>query len=159
MPQRLRDEKIEKDNTIFLERLARTLARKNIDNKIESRRDAMLRLRKLQLEQRKRLEEKRIIEGNQRLLKRILEVPGCYDLAAWEADALRHEEHLKNMTEFPELQQQTRASIVAPLKARAKSAGAVNRIKLPPQPPLASIVKPTSASASSRLNRNKFQLV
>ena len=110
------------------------MARKNIDN-VNTRRDEMLRFRQYQAETRKRSEEKKIVEGNQRLLKRILEVPGCYDVSAWEADAVRHEEYLKNMSEFPELQQQTRAAIAPPLRPRTSSAINMQRLSLKNQLP------------------------
>ena len=51
----------------------------------------------------KRLEMQRLTEENQRLLKRIQEVPPAYNHLKWEEDARANREIMKNMTLYPEI--------------------------------------------------------
>ena len=51
----------------------------------------------------KRLEMQKLTEENQRLLKRIQEVPPAYNHLKWEEDARANREIMRNMTLYPEI--------------------------------------------------------
>merc|ERR1719223_1025085 len=82
---------IEFDNKLLLERLAKIVQKKTIDNEIhESVATHATFKAKLGLTK-KRLEMQRITEENQRLLRRIQEVPPAYNHLDWEEDYRRKE--------------------------------------------------------------------
>jgi len=93
---------IEFDNKLLLERLAKIVQKKTIDNEIhESVATHATFKAKLGLTK-KRLEMQRITEENQRLLRRIQEVPPAYNHLDWEEDYRRKEVIKKSMSLYPE---------------------------------------------------------
>ncbi len=90
------------DNRLMLERLAKVVQQKSIDNEIHKSVAMHAEFkRKLGLTK-KRLEMQKITEENKRLLKRIQEVPPAYNHVEWEDDARRKQEIMENMLLYPE---------------------------------------------------------
>ena len=93
---------IEFDNKLLLERLAKIVQKKTIDNEIhESVATHATFKAKLGLTK-KRLDMQKITEENQRLLRRIQEVPPAYNHLDWEEDYKRKEVIKKSMSLYPE---------------------------------------------------------
>lgn len=88
---------IELDNRLLLDRLGEAMSRKNIDNVLVPQQFISY----LELQRKKELI--RITQDNRRLLHRIQHTVPTYHPEEWQKDAERHEEYLRNMTEFPEL--------------------------------------------------------
>jgi len=89
-------EKIEAENRLVLDRLAKAMAKKNIDN--DSPRSGFPSLTEVQ----RRLELHKISVENRDMLSRIQSVePSCNRLE-WERASLEREKTLRNMTEFPD---------------------------------------------------------
>lgn len=94
---------IEFDNRLLLERLAKIVQHKTIDNEIHHSVATHAAFKaKLGLTK-KRLDMQKITEENQRLLRRIQEVPPAYNHLEWEEDFRRCEEIKRSMTLYPEL--------------------------------------------------------
>ncbi len=85
------------DNRLLLDRLGEAMSRKNIDNDLVPQHFVSY----LELQRKKQLIK--ITRENQRLLHRIQRTIPTYHPEEWEKDAQKHEEYLRNMTEFPEL--------------------------------------------------------
>ena len=93
---------IEFDNKLLLERLAKVVQQKTIDNEIhKSVQMHAIFKRKLGLTK-KRLEMQKLTEENQRLLRRIQEVPPAYNHLDWEEEANRRDVIKKCMALYPE---------------------------------------------------------
>jgi E3 ubiquitin-protein ligase TRIP12 len=93
---------IEFDNKLMLERLAKVVQNKSIDNEIHKSVEMHARFKKKLILTKKRIEMQRLTEDNQRILKRIQEVPPAYNHLEWEEDA-RRKEHIKRcMALYPE---------------------------------------------------------
>ena len=93
---------IEFDNKLLLERLAKVVQQKTIDNEIHKSVKMHAQFKaKLGLTK-KRLEMQKITEENQRLLKRIQEVPPAYNHLKWEEEAKRNEHIKRCMALYPE---------------------------------------------------------
>mmetsp|Transcript_22132 Transcript_22132/g.32227 ORF Transcript_22132/g.32227 Transcript_22132/m.32227 type:complete len:202 (-) Transcript_22132:268-873(-) len=86
---------IEYDNQLMLQRLARVVQKKTIDNDRP-------RMKAIGTEQAKRAEFRRITHENKLMLKRIEETTPVYNHKKWEEDAKKREYYIANMTEFPE---------------------------------------------------------
>jgi hypothetical protein len=94
---------VEMDNRLMLERLAKVVQNKSIDNEIHKSVAMHAQFKKKLGLTKKRLEMQRLTEENQRLLKRIQEVPPAYNHLKWEEDARANREIMKNMTLYPEI--------------------------------------------------------
>ena len=93
---------IEFDNKLMLERLAKVVQNKSIDNEIHKSVEMHARFKKKLILTKKRIEMQKLTEENQRILKRIQEVPPAYNHLEWEEDA-RRKEHIKRcMALYPE---------------------------------------------------------
>lgn len=93
---------IEYDNKLLLERLAKVVQQKTIDNEIHKSVKMHAEFKaKLGLTK-KRLEMQKITEENQRLLKRIQEVPPAYNHVQWEEEAKRRDHIKRCMSLYPE---------------------------------------------------------
>jgi hypothetical protein len=104
---------IEFDNKLLLERLAKIVQKKTIDNEIhESVATHATFKAKLGLTK-KRLEMQRITEENQRLLRRIQEVPPAYNHLDWEEDYRRKEVIKKSMSLYPEFYKEKEENALA----------------------------------------------
>ena len=76
---------------------------KSIDNEIHKSVAMHAQFKKKLGLTKKRLEMQKLTEENQRLLKRIQEVPPAYNHLKWEEDARANREIMKNMTLYPEI--------------------------------------------------------
>ncbi len=86
----------------MLERLAKVVQHKTIDNEIHHSVEMHAKFKKKLGLTKKRVEMQRLTEENQRMLKRIQEVPPAYNHLEWEEDA-RRKEHIKRcMALYPE---------------------------------------------------------
>lgn len=86
----------------MLERLAKVVQNKSIDNEIHKSVEMHARFKKKLILTKKRIEMQKLTEENQRILKRIQEVPPAYNHLEWEEDA-RRKEHIKRcMALYPE---------------------------------------------------------
>jgi predicted DNA-binding protein YlxM (UPF0122 family) len=93
---------IEFDNKLMLERLAKVIQNKSIDNEIHQSVDMHAKFKaKLGLTQ-KRVQMQKLTAENQRILKRIQEVPPAYNHLEWEEDAKRKEHIKRCMALYPE---------------------------------------------------------
>ena len=93
---------IEFDNKLLLERLAKVVQQKTIDNEIHKSVQMHAQFKKKLGLTKKRLEMQKLTEENQRLLKRIQEVPPAYNHLQWEEEA-KHREIVKRcMALYPE---------------------------------------------------------
>jgi hypothetical protein len=94
---------IEMENRLMLERLAKVVQHKSIDNEIHKSVAMHAAFKKKLGLTKKRLHMQRITEENQNLLKRIQEVPPAYNHLEWEEEARRRDEVMRNMTVYPEM--------------------------------------------------------
>lgn len=94
---------VEMDNRLMLERLAKVVQNKSIDNEIHKSVAMHAQFKKKLGLTKKRLEMQKLTEENQRLLKRIQEVPPAYNHLKWEEDARANREIMRNMTLYPEI--------------------------------------------------------
>mmetsp|Transcript_7986 Transcript_7986/g.8753 ORF Transcript_7986/g.8753 Transcript_7986/m.8753 type:complete len:183 (-) Transcript_7986:250-798(-) len=93
---------IEFDNKLMLERLAKVVQHKTIDNEIHHSVEMHAKFKKKLVLTKKRMDMQRLTEENQRMLRRIQEVPPAYNHLEWEEDA-RRKEHIKRcMALYPE---------------------------------------------------------
>ena len=100
--QRRRFLVIEFENKLLLERLAKVVQNKSIDNEIHKSVDFHIGFKKkLGLAHRK-VEMQKLTVENQAMLKRIQEVPPAYNHLEWEEDA-KYKDHIKRcMALYPE---------------------------------------------------------
>mmetsp|Transcript_12507 Transcript_12507/g.12925 ORF Transcript_12507/g.12925 Transcript_12507/m.12925 type:complete len:192 (+) Transcript_12507:56-631(+) len=84
---------IELDNRLILERLAKVMQHKTIDNDPPH-------AKAIGRQQARRLELQRVTQENQRLLKRIQETEPCYNHLKWEEEAKKRAIYIRNMSEF-----------------------------------------------------------
>ena len=95
--RRRRCQAIEQDNRLLLERLAKIMRKKTIDNE-----NKHAKFGKSLTQTHRRLELQRITQENQRLLKRIQETEPIYNHLNWEEDAKKRSMYMKNMSDFQE---------------------------------------------------------
>jgi hypothetical protein len=86
----------------MLERLAKVVQHKSIDNEIHKSVEMHARFKKKLLLTKKRIEMQKLTEENQRILRRIQEVPPAYNHLEWEEDAKRKEHIKRCMALYPE---------------------------------------------------------
>ena len=77
----------------MLGRLAKALQKKTIDNDPP-------KLKAIGNQQTKTLELKKLVDENNRILRRIQEAKSAYDHVQWEEDAKKREKYISNMSEF-----------------------------------------------------------
>jgi Hemingway/CFA97 len=87
---------------LLLERLAAVVQTKTIDNEVNEMTKFHSRFKKKLSVTKKKLEMQKITEENQRLLKRIQEVPPAYNHLEWEEQAKLAEKHKRSMALYPE---------------------------------------------------------
>jgi E3 ubiquitin-protein ligase TRIP12 len=87
---------------LLLERLAKIVQKKTLDNTVHESVAMHQKLKKKISITRKRIEMQKITEENQRLLKRIQEVPPAYNHLEWEEEARERELVKKQMALYPE---------------------------------------------------------
>jgi len=109
---------IEMDNRLMLERLAKVVQHKSIDNEIHKSVAMHAAFKKKLGLTKKRLHMQKITEENQRLLKRIQEVPPAYNHLEWEEEARRRDEVMRNMTVYPELLEKREKEAAAKAKEK-----------------------------------------
>lgn len=111
---------IEFDNRLVLERLAKVMQHKSIDN------DAP-RSKSIGRQQARRLELQRITQENQRLLKRIQETEPIYNHLEWEEDAKKRATIMANMSEFSETNIKVAVPLtVAQIQAKQSQSGEIS---------------------------------
>ena len=121
---------IEFDNKLLLERLAKVVQQKTIDNEIDKSIDMHAKFKKKLALRGKQLEMQKMTEENLRLLKRIQKVPPAYNRFEWEEDA-RRKEHIKRcMCLYPEFYERLDKEKAMKKMQRASTAGG----GLPPLP-------------------------
>lgn len=86
----------------MLERLAKVVQTKSIDNEIHQSVEMHAKFKKKIGMTRKRIEMQKITVENQRILKRIQEVPPAYNHLEWEEEAKKHDEIKRCMALYPE---------------------------------------------------------
>jgi len=119
---------IEFDNKLLLERLAKVVQQKTIDNEIDKSIDMHARFKKKLALRGKQLEMQKITEENLRLLKRIQKVPPAYNRFEWEEDAKRKDHIKRCMCLYPEFYERLDKEKEMKSMKRASTAG------LPPLP-------------------------
>eukprot|EP00607_Mallomonas_marina_P009739 CAMPEP_0182420840 /NCGR_PEP_ID=MMETSP1167-20130531/5928_1 /TAXON_ID=2988 /ORGANISM="Mallomonas Sp, Strain CCMP3275" /LENGTH=181 /DNA_ID=CAMNT_0024597337 /DNA_START=193 /DNA_END=738 /DNA_ORIENTATION=- len=107
---------IDRENRLLLERLAKIMQQKTIDNE-----SGVLQFKKSLTQTNRRIELERITDENQRLLRRIQEAEPCYNHLQWEEAAKTREVYLRNMTEFPETFEENRRRLMAASRHSADS--------------------------------------
>jgi hypothetical protein len=100
--QRRKHAAIEYDNKLLLERLATIVQSKTIDNQIQHSTAVHASFKIEMLKTKKRLEMQRITTENQRMLRRIQEVPPAYNHVEWEEHAKTCERNIRSMALYPE---------------------------------------------------------
>eukprot|EP01041_Mallomonas_annulata_P012365 gene12365-26013_t len=98
---------IDRENRLLLERLAKIMQQKTIDNESE-----VIQFKKSLSQSTRRVELERITSENQRLLRRIQEAEPCYNHLQWEEAEKVREIYLRNMTEFPETFEENRRRLL-----------------------------------------------
>ncbi len=93
---------IEFDNKLMLERLAKVIQNKSIDNEIHHSVDMHAKFKKKLGLTQKRVQMQKLTVENQRILKRIQEVPPAYNHLEWEEDAKRKDHIKRCMALYPE---------------------------------------------------------
>jgi predicted DNA-binding protein YlxM (UPF0122 family) len=86
----------------MLERLAKVIQHKSIDNEIHHSVDMHAKFKKKLGLTQKRVQMQKLTVENQRILKRIQEVPPAYNHLEWEEDAKRKEHIKRCMALYPE---------------------------------------------------------
>lgn len=86
----------------MLERLAKVVQHKSIDNEIHKSVEMHAKFKKKLGMTQKRSQMQKLTEENQRILKRIQEVPPAYNHLEWEEDAKRKDHIKRCMALYPE---------------------------------------------------------
>jgi septal ring factor EnvC (AmiA/AmiB activator) len=126
----------------MLERLARALQKKTIDNDKP-------KLKAMDGHQTKLAEMKKITDENNRILRRIREAKSAYDNIQWAEDAKQREKYLSNMSEFSP--QNTSYHITSP--KRLSSANSSSPSRLRHFNPLNILSPPSSSAATEAISR------
>ena len=100
--QRRKHAAIEYDNKLLLERLATIVQSKTIDNQIQQSTASHASFKIEMLKTKKRLEIQRITAENQRMLRRIQEVPPAYNHVEWEEHTRVNDRNIRSMALYPE---------------------------------------------------------
>lgn len=102
LDKRRKFQAIEFDNKLLLERLAAVVQTKTIDNEVNEITKLHVAFKKKLSLTKHKLELAKISEENQRILKRIQEVPPAYNHLEWEEEAKINEKHKRGMAIYPE---------------------------------------------------------
>jgi hypothetical protein len=113
---------IELDNRLILERLAKVMQHKTIDNDPPPS-------KAIGRQQARRLELQRITQENQRLLKRIQETEPAYNHLEWEEDARKRAAIIENMSEFSAANTKFPSPVVPSMKKSMSSEGGKSQKK------------------------------
>lgn len=116
---------IEQNNKLLLERLAKIVQTKTIDNvmSVDTQKHHELKRRLGLLKKRDQMQ--RITADNQRLLKRIQETTPAYNHLEWEQDAKRLETFKRTMSLYPEYYDKL-PSTAQSRSGRARSSGGLD---------------------------------
>ena len=120
---------IEFDNKLLLERLAKVVQQKTIDNEIHKSVAMHAQFKKKLGLTKKRLEMQKLTEENQRLLKRIQEVPPAYNHLEWEEEAKQRDIVKRNMAPHPEFYERQDKEAATKKLARQRSKAGLPSIK------------------------------
>lgn len=114
---------IEFDNKLMLERLAKVIQNKSIDNEIHQSVEMHAKFKKKLVATQKRSEMQKLTRENQQMLKRIQEVPPAYNHLEWEEDAKRKDHIKRCMALYPEYYEKLdkEKALAAEMKRRNKS--------------------------------------
>merc|ERR1711916_50443 len=93
---------IEFDNKLMLERLAKVIQNKSIDNELHKSVKFHMEFKKKLRSSQKRVQMQKLTVENQQTLKRIQEVPPAYNHLQWEEDAKRNDHIKRCMALYPE---------------------------------------------------------
>jgi len=96
------NKRIDDENCLLLENIAKTIQKPTIQNKLGSHVYTQVRFKKKLSHIKKRLHAAQIMDANLRLLDRIQKVPPVYDHIQWEYDEKQRQKILKNMSLYPE---------------------------------------------------------
>ena len=100
--QRRKHAAIEYDNKLLLERLATIVQTKQVDDQIQQSTAIHATFKVEMLRHKKRLEIQRITTENQRILRRLQEVPPAYNHVEWDEHARINEKNKRSMALYPE---------------------------------------------------------
>lgn len=103
--QRRKFAAIEFDNRLLLERLAKIVQKKTIDNEIHAFIEEQKVFKAKLAQEKKQTVAHKITDENRRLLQRIQEVPPVYNHIEWEEQARERENIVKTMVLYPEFYQ------------------------------------------------------
>lgn len=130
--QRRKYAAIEFDNKLLLERLAKIVQKKTVDNEVHESVRLHSKLKKKIAGTQKRLVMQKITEENHRLLRRIQEVPPAYNHLIWEEEAREREAIMKQMCLYPEFyEKQEKEKADKRRSLRVAKSGAVG-VSFPP---------------------------
>ena len=99
--KRIEFEKIEFDNQLMLDRMAKAVQSSNLDNKMHSSISFHREFKAKQLEQAKRSRIARITWENKQMLHRIQHCEPAYNNTDWEESNARHEVIKRTMALYP----------------------------------------------------------
>jgi hypothetical protein len=122
--------KIEVENHRMVGRITKASTQTFIDN-VNTEREKILKIHQARIDKANKARINKIQNENLRILEHIILTPSAYDHTKWEKEAIERENILKNMTEFPELFEKTRATITSSGKksSRPSTAGMVNKLQ------------------------------
>eukprot|EP00429_Kryptoperidinium_foliaceum_P116358 CAMPEP_0176301358 /NCGR_PEP_ID=MMETSP0121_2-20121125/60812_1 /TAXON_ID=160619 /ORGANISM="Kryptoperidinium foliaceum, Strain CCMP 1326" /LENGTH=184 /DNA_ID=CAMNT_0017642807 /DNA_START=14 /DNA_END=567 /DNA_ORIENTATION=- len=121
---------IEFDNKLMLERLAKVIQNKSIDNEIHHSVDMHAKFKKKLGVTQKRVQMQKLTVENQRILKRIQEVPPAYNHLEWEEDAKRKDHIKRCMALYPEYYERLdKEKAAAKAKGTAPMTGGSSEVK------------------------------
>ena len=93
---------IEFDNKLLLERLAKIVQKTSLDNQVHHSVEMHQKFKDKMRVTKKRVQMTKITDENQRLLRRIQEVPPAYNHLEWEEEAKEREHIIRTMALYPE---------------------------------------------------------
>ena len=93
---------IEFDNKLLLERLAKIVQKTTLDNQVHHSVEMHQKFKDKMRVTKKRVQIMKITDENQRLLRRIQEVPPAYNHLEWEEEAKEREHIIRTMALYPE---------------------------------------------------------
>ena len=119
----------------MLERLAKVIQHKSIDNEIHESVEMHAKFKKKLGHTLKRVQMQKLTQENQRILKRIQEVPPAYNHLEWEEDAKRKEHIKRCMALYPEyyerLDKEKAAAAASKSRSPGKGGGAMSMTSIP----------------------------
>lgn len=118
---------IEQNNKILLDRLAKIVQTKTIDNEMSADTQKHHELKQRLGLLKKRDQMQKITEDNQRLLKRIQDTPSAYNHLEWEEDARKLEAFKRTMSLYPEYYEKLDKEKRAGSPSRLGTSGVLSR--------------------------------